>query len=737
MATGIDKERRNESDIATVERNWQRFQYGKDRGHYDYISAARECEDMYLGAGLQWSETDKAYLNLIGRPAMEQNFIFPAVNTAKGLQLQSRVDIAFRPAKEGTSEETAEVMGKVVMQVCDDTKYRWHETQVFDDGMIQRRGFLELKMDFNTNVTGDITCESLNPLHVIPDPDASSYDPKSWADVIVLRWLTIDDIEHLYGKAKADQVNDTVGTSTRSDVDADLEDKEGFAQEGGTASINEGTDERNVKRVLVIDRQARHLEMQQAYIYPSGDIITAIGMSPEQEAAARVNGAVKAKRYLSRIRWTVSTADVLLHDDWSPYRTYTVIPYFPYFRRGRTRGMVDNCISPQVAYNKLHSATVHILNGTANSGWVVEQSSLTNMTVQQLADYGSQTGVVVEYAKGSTAPVKIQPNRLPDGHDRLLDRNEVAIKSISGISDALQGLNGKEVSGVAINTKQYMGQTQMGGPLDNLGRTRHMASEKFLELVQDFYTARRVLMITDTSDIAQIRSEPLVINDVDEAGNVLNDLTIGEYSVVVTDQPTQATFMDNQFKQAMEMRDKGVAIPDSAIIEMSSLTKKHQIAKTIAEQVQQADPVEEAKADDLKAAAELKRANVGKVKNEMVNVGVDAQYSAVQTAGTLATNPLLAPLADQMLRSSGFVDQDAAPIIPSTPGMPIMPDAGGLPVDSAAQALGGLPIDEVQPPAAPMPMDPAAQLAASVPDTSGPDGLQAGIETPIIEGGDQ
>jgi hypothetical protein len=213
---------------------------------------------------------------------------------------------------------------------------------------------------------------------------------------------------------------------------------------------------------------------------------------------------------------------------------------------------------------------------------------------------------------------------------------------------------------------------------------------------------------------------------------VLNDLTVGEYSVVVTDQPTQATFADNQFQQAMQMREKGVMIPDSALIEMSSLTKKHQIAKVMAEQVTQANPVDEAKADDLKAAAELKRATIGKVKNEMVNVGVDAQYSAVQSAGTLATNPMLAPLADQMLRSAGFVDQDSAPIIPNTPNVPG--------IDPAAQLGGGAGFgdvlnDEMQPPAAPMPEEAGAALMANVPDTSGPDGLQAGIETPVIEGG--
>ena len=70
---------RTESESAVVDRNWQRYQYGKDRGHFEYIEQARLCEDFYLGAGLQWSEMDRAYLDLIGRPALEQNHIFPSM----------------------------------------------------------------------------------------------------------------------------------------------------------------------------------------------------------------------------------------------------------------------------------------------------------------------------------------------------------------------------------------------------------------------------------------------------------------------------------------------------------------------------------------------------------------------------------------------------------------------------------------------------------------------------------
>jgi len=727
-------------DYAIVTRNWQRFQYGKDRGHFRYVNEARHCEDMYLGAGLQWSQEDLEYLTQIGRPAQEQNHIFPAINTAIGLQLQSRVDIAFRPAKEGSSENTANLLSKLIMQIGEDIHYRWHETQAFSDGIIMRRGYLEFKMDWDENLMGNVTCSDINPLHVIPDPDSSSYDPDTWADVIILRWMTIDQIAQTYGQDKADEISAYYGDTYKIDPDLDIQETEGFGDDETGLAGQDSDAETSVRRVLVIDRQHKRLEMQKSLVFATGDVKSCVTMTPEQIEASLAAGAYMTKRNLTRIRWTVTTADILLHDDWSPYKTYTIVPYFPYFRRGRTRGMVDNAISPQIACNKIVSQVIHILNSTANSGWIVEEGSLTNMTVAQLADFGSQTGVVVEYRKGSQPPVKIQANTLPTGHEHLIDRAEMSIKTIMGISDALQGLNGAEVSGVAITTKQYMGQTQLGGPMDNLARTRHLGAAKLLELIQTFYSEQRVVMITDSTDISKIEHNPVTLNEVLPDGTVVNDLTLGEYSVVISDMPTQATFMDNQFRQALDMRKEGIAIPDTSVIEMSTLTKKHDIAKVMKEQIAQADPVEEAKARDLNASADLKAASVLKAKNEAANVGVDAMFSATQAAGILVTNPMIGPMADQIARSAGLEDQDAAPIIPSMP----MTSATQMP--GADLALAGLPGQGAQPSQPPGPagaalpvsttLDPLpsgqptpAPMGLAGPDISGPDGMGQGIET--------
>ena len=44
-------------------------------------------------------------------------------------------------------------------------------------------------------------------------------------------------------------------------------------------------------------------------------------------------------------------------------------------------------------------------------------------------------------------------------------------------------------------------------------------------------------------------------------------------------------------------------------------------------------------------------------------------YSATTSANQIALQPTIAPMADQMLASAGFVDSNAAPAIPqATPG---------------------------------------------------------------------
>ncbi|NKF21584.1 genomic island protein [Solimonas marina] len=654
-----------------ADENWQRYEYLRGRGHDDYCREVRRLEEYVLGGGKQWTEADKEVLREQGRLPLEFNEIMPAIKAAAGYQIANRMDISFQPRGGMATQELATVLSKVAMQVADNNEYHWIESDVFLDGMIQRRGFFEIRIDFDDSMRGEVRIDNLDPMDVMPDPDAKSYSPDKWADVTVSRWLTLDEIEQRYGaeaRAKAESGSNAPSNSAAGEADfgddessSESRNKFGDKNSGNYGVYDALSRDRNMMRVRIIDRQKFVYQLAQVIVSPdTGDVRVVEGLDPEQIQQYTANGGILTKRMARRVKWTVTTYDAVLFDDWSPYPWFTIVPYFPFFRRGQSRGMVDNATGPQDALNKLGSQFIHTVNSTANSGWMVEENSLTNMTTEELAESGGKTGVVIEH-KRNQKPEKIQPNQIPNGIDRMIDRLMSLLKE-NTVPDAARGLEGQEKSGIAIQSRQHAAQQQLSVELDNLARTRKLLAARLLWLVQTYYDDERLFIISKQDpETGEPDDETLAVNTPDPAtGEIMNDLTIGEYKVVISEVPMQVTFENGQFEQAMRMKEEGVPIPDDVIIRASTLADKAEILRRMAASAGKADPMTKAKTD-------LTNAQARKTDADATASAVEAQFSAIQTAQVIAQTPATAPLADQILGSAGFVDRDAPPIIPNAP----------------------------------------------------------------------
>ena len=654
------------------------------RGHREFIERAREREGFYLGAGLQWDAQTRELIESEGRLAEEINMVLPKVNAAIGYQIANRVEIAFRPRGQGADEELAKTLSKVSMQICDNNSYRWVETQVFADGLIESRGYFDIRIDFDDNMIGEVRLCALDPRDVVPDPDAKSYDPDHWADVTVTRWYTLDEIEWYYGAKARRSVEQSGDPSEDTDFGDDTTDegrnKFGDELSGQHYDSYMGAEYIAQPRWRVIDRQYWETVPAQVAVSLTGDIRRFDTMTPAQQADTIAQGAVIVRRQVRQVRWLVSTMTTVLHDDVSPYEHFTVVPYFPVFRRGLTRGMVDNAISPQRMLNKAISSYIHAISTTANSGWIVEENSLANMAEDELESRGSQTGLTLVYRKGTTKPEKIQPNEVPRGIDKIIERAVININAVTGINEAMTGDNEGNLSGIATQSLQFAAQQQLAVPLDNLARTRQMVAKRMLKLVQKFYDEPRILRITETDAMGQEQMTEVPINQPRPDGSVLNNLTIGEYDVVVTEQPLQVTFQNGQFQQALELKKVGVAIPDPFVLRYSNLEAKQEIIEAMQNQQAPTDPTLEAKAALMAAQAE-------KVKAETTAKRVETMFSATEAAQNIAAIPQVAPLADTVLGSAGYVDQDAAPLLPAA--------MAGTPMgEAAAIAPPGVPEPE-------------------------------------------
>ncbi len=623
----------------TAKRNFNRYFYVRGRGHLEYIKEANEFDKFYRGE--QWTDEDKQTLEAAGRPAMTINMILTAVNSVKGEYSNKRADFRLKPKRDGATVDQAGILNKVIMHECDDTDYDDKEAEMFSDGLITDRGYLDIRIDTQENEAGEIEISLRDPRSVIPDPDAHDYDPKTWGDVITTEFVSLEELAMRYGDEKARLVRmniDSLGTFATDSVEfyegTNFGDDMGMdygVADGAFYSNGDGNEKNVLKSVRIIDRQYWQVGNFKHFLNPViGDTTPVpLNWAPERVAQhADQYGLEIIEKRQKRVRWTVSADKTLLHDEWSPYASFTIIPFFPYFRRGHPVGLVRNLTSSQEILNKSTSQMLHVVNTTANSGWIYRSGSLMNMTADDLAETGSQTGIVLEVAPGAEAPEKIQPNQVPSGLDNVGGRAMESIFEISGVNRAMQGTEKAHVSGIALENRQARGLLQLQPVFDNLARSRRFVGRKFIELIQKFYTDERVFMISDyTAPYAQ--PQEMGVNQMvpDQAAleemqaqleqmppeqqqqavaqleqqfaqqgppmTIVNDLSVGKYGVVIGSMPAKDVYSEVQFTEALTLREAGVQIPDYRILGYSNLDDKEEMVEESKQMQGLAPPTEE------------------------------------------------------------------------------------------------------------------------------------------------
>jgi hypothetical protein len=559
-----------------------RYVYKRDEGHTEFTKKARKCEDFF--AGIQWDKADLANLAASRRPALTINKILNTVSNVVGEQLFNRSAVAYRPAKSGTSE-VADALTKVFMQISQNNRLPWTRTNVYLDGLITGRGYYDVRLDFDDSMMGEARVTCVSPTSVLLDPDAHQYDTNDWSDVTVSRWITLDTVEMLYGKKYRDELEGRPedyspydfmdGSDWSTDRFGNSTDITGMR----SAGYYNNAMNTSLRKVRILDRQYRELAVLEYFVDLSTGDMREIPQTWSRER--RVDflqknptlGTIKKKGF--KICWSVTSGDVVMHEKPSPFKHFTIVPYFPHFRRGRTIGLVENLIGPQELLNKSRSQELHILNTTANSGWKVKQGTMKNMADEDLREQGAETGFVAVVADMDGLE-KITPNQIPTGLDRVGMKAEDDIKNISGVSDYQTGFAREDVAAKAIKYNQARSSTNIAPILDNLNRSDTMLAERILDIVQRFYTEPRLIHITGMNMGA--KDEQVMINEITPEGEILRDLTIGEYAVVVTSEPERDNYEDTQFDQAVRLRTElGVQIPDSVIIESSKLRNKQEI----------------------------------------------------------------------------------------------------------------------------------------------------------------
>ena len=161
------KKLKDAAELELAKSQWNSYTRARDSGHEEYVHMAKRCDQYYRGE--QWDEFDMQQLDDQGRPALTINTILPTINAVLAEQSTKKADIQFKP-RGGGNQEIADVLTQVYAQIADNNKLDWVEQQVFSDGLIQDRGYFDVRIDYDEPYTRGSKSYSQRPIRYFNRP---------------------------------------------------------------------------------------------------------------------------------------------------------------------------------------------------------------------------------------------------------------------------------------------------------------------------------------------------------------------------------------------------------------------------------------------------------------------------------------------------------------------------------------------------------------------------------------
>ena len=591
---------------------WDEIMLHHDRFYRDQEAQYRWAETAKRGVdyfeGRQWTAANLAKLKREGRPILTINKIRSLVNLVLGYHLNNQTDRRAIPTNDGTgTADMARVQTQVLKNISDLNDLRFVDAEVHLDGILAGRGWWDIQQNYDENVLGECGVRAVDPFTVYPDADGQDYDPNgpTHGRISEVDWVSCDEIEAWYGEGAAQRIRPlAMGGVTHSAMPLSLPNftdevtpLRSFGLVDNTSAwrnfVDRGSEWVDVYRKIVRRLRIQHyvrcwrwamvdLESGDRRWIP--DDWDRDKMMKAQAWAANNNIPIALQRVRARrLRWTHIIGDTVVWDKWAPYERMTLVPFFPYFRRGVTQGMVEPLLDVQDEINVRRAARLNIIMRAANSGWITHKGALTPEQRRNLEMNGGRAGFVLEWdSKGGTVPEpkQISPQQSPVSIAQLEAEAESDMQEIAGINKAALGqTEGANTSGRAVLARQQQTVIGLEGFRSNWQRSVRLSGRAMLDVVQTHYTEPRILRITGRNEGNPIE---FAIN-VRAAEGVVNDVTQGRYAIAVDEQSLTESFLDAQFNELLTLAGQGMPIPDDFLIDASSVGRKEELRAAVAQ----------------------------------------------------------------------------------------------------------------------------------------------------------
>ena len=488
----------------------------------DTMNRQEALEDLKFGGGDQWPVELQNSRNLESRPIITVNKVDNYCRQVSNQQRQQRPRIKVHATNTHEDMVDAQTIQGIIRHIEVNSNADHAYDNAFDYAVRMGWGYIRVRTDYISEDSFDqeIYIDPVdNPFTVYYDPNSLAPDGSDCERCLITTMMPKEEFRKLYPDA----------------------------QDGGTSFTQRGTGDSQSEWITKEDiRLAEYYytvkEKATLYLLSDGSATFADDKDFFNRLAAYgITVVDKRDSFKKTIKYVKLTAvEIIEERNWAG----KYIPIVPVYGRhiiiGDKRkkfGMIRYAKDPQRMYNFWQTSITEGVALAPKAKWLMaegqdegHENDWTNANIKSfpLLRY-KQTDI-----EGRPAPVptRLQPEPPQAGVMAAAAGVNDDIKSIMGIFDPSQ-LGQGNISGKALNGQQQQVDLTNFDYYDNLTRTIAHIGRICLDLIPKIYDTERVMRIIGDDG----KPELLTINQRESADRVINDITVGQYDVVMETGP--------------------------------------------------------------------------------------------------------------------------------------------------------------------------------------------------------
>jgi hypothetical protein len=488
----------------------------------DTMNRQEALEDLKFGGGDQWPVELQNSRNLESRPVITVNKVDNYCRQVSNQQRQQRPRIKVHATNTHDDMVDAQTIQGIIRHIEVNSNADYAYDNAFDYAVRMGWGYLRVRTDYVSEDSFDqeIYIDPVdNPFTVYFDPNSVAPDGSDAERCLITTMVSKDQFRKMYPEA------DDGGTS--------------FTQRGTGDSQSEWITKEDIRLA-----EYYYTVKEKATLYLLSDGTATFADDKDffnRLDAYGITVVDKRDSYKKTIKYCKMTAvEILEERDWAG----KYIPIVPVYGRhiviGDKRkkfGMIRYAKDPQRMYNFWQTSITEGVALAPKAKWLIaegqdegHESDWANANIKSfpLLRY-KQTDID---GRPAPVPTRLQPEPPQAGIMAAAAGVNDDIKSIMGIFDPAQ-LGQGNISGKALNGQQQQVDLTNFDYYDNLTRTIAHVGKICLDLIPKIYDTERVMRIIGDDG----KPELLTINQRDSVGRVLNDISVGQYDVVMETGP--------------------------------------------------------------------------------------------------------------------------------------------------------------------------------------------------------